>query len=324
MAALEQKIAAIDAAMADTNITDTSSEEDTAAADALERQADTLLKDKNELEASLLEFSAQVKSLAGVVICVDYDGKPNVYEGLLRPDDAKRLRVLRTSSTGTTNDAHEGVTAKTMATMPESLVRRFSAQTTAACQVALCGSPAIALAVTVHALALEVFRDDSGHHSRASQIRVGGLTDLAGCGDELRDAPALRDLEALRQSARAKLPENREEWFAVLLAMTSEELLSLLAVLTAATVNTVVRQEGDSRGVALRRALSLDMTQFWQADGATCFNHLTKPKVLEAIAEFAPSADQARLAKLKKREVVLEAERLVAGTHWLPPLLRAA
>jgi ParB family chromosome partitioning protein len=43
---------------------------------------------------------------------------------------------------------------------------------------------------------------------------------------------------------------------------------------------------------------------------------------LEAVQAFAPDHVK-RLEKVKKAELASEAERLVAGTGWLPPMFRS-
>ena len=88
------------------------------------------------------------------------------------------------------------------------------------------------------------------------------------------------------------------------------------------TVNAIASREGDAPAAALARAVALDMHAWWTPTAAGYFDHVSKAKALEAVQAFAP--DQvARLAKLKKVQIASEAERLVAGTGWLPAVLRA-
>jgi ParB family chromosome partitioning protein len=56
------------------------------------------------------------------------------------------------------------------------------------------------------------------------------------------------------------------------------------------------------------------------ATAAGYFEHVSKAKALEAVSVFAP--DQiTRLWKLKKGDLASEAERLAAGSGWLPAML---
>ena len=48
---------------------------------------------------------------------------------------------------------------------------------------------------------------------------------------------------------------------------------------------------------------------------------MSKAKALEAVQVFAPG-EVHRLAKLKKAQIAAEAERLAAGSGWLPVMFR--
>ena len=60
-----------------------------------------------------------------------------------------------------------------------------------------------------------------------------------------------------------------------------------------------------------------------QSTAAVYFAHVSKAKTLEAVQVFAPEQVN-RLAKLKKAEIASEAERLAAGTGWLPVMFQKA
>ena len=59
---------------------------------------------------------------------------------------------------------------------------------------------------------------------------------------------------------------------------------------------------------------------WWTPTAAGYFDHVSKAKALEAVQVFAPGEVQ-RLAKLKKPQIASEAERLAAGSGWLPQML---
>ena len=63
------------------------------------------------------------------------------------------------------------------------------------------------------------------------------------------------------------------------------------------------------------------MHAWWTPTAAGYFEHVSKAKALEAVMAVAP--DQVtRLSRLKKGDLASEAGRLVAGTGWLPAMLR--
>ena len=72
----------------------------------------------------------------------------------------------------------------------------------------------------------------------------------------------------------------------------------------------------------LAEALSLDMSAQWSATQDNYLGRVTKSQILEAVREAKGSAAAQRIEHLKKSDMAQEAERLLAGTGWLPALLR--
>lgn len=130
---------------------------------------------------------------------------------------------------------------------------------------------------------------------------------------------ALRDLQ---QVAGEALPQDSAELFAVLLAMEQGELVKLLAVCVASTVDVVTpRATAQQLGAELAQAVGLDMATWWQPTAEGYFKHVPKAVILEAVGEFVPESVN-RLAKLKKADIASEAERLVKGTGWMPAIFK--
>ena len=73
---------------------------------------------------------------------------------------------------------------------------------------------------------------------------------------------------------------------------------------------------------ALAVALGLDMSKWWSATGPSYFNHVSKGRILEVVSEAVDANAASPLAALKKDAAVTGAEQTVAGTGWLPTVLR--
>ena len=103
----------------------------------------------------------------------------------------------------------------------------------------------------------------------------------------------------------------------------TETVLQLLAFCVAQTVNGV--QSGDTPGAfdELAAAAHLDMREWWTPTAAGYFTSLPKAEILKVVRD-ATSAEVARpLELLKKVNLAKSAEDKVAGTGWLPTVLRA-
>ena len=126
----------------------------------------------------------------------------------------------------------------------------------------------------------------------------------------------------MQQVAGEALPQDSAELFAALLAMEQGELVRVLAVCVAATVDVVTpRATAHQPGAELAQAVGLDMAAWWKPTADGYFQHVPKAAILEAVGEFAPS-HAARLAKLKKANIASEAERLADGTGWMPAIFK--
>jgi ParB family transcriptional regulator, chromosome partitioning protein len=108
----------------------------------------------------------------------------------------------------------------------------------------------------------------------------------------------------------------------VLYAKPQEDLVRLLAVCVASTVDLVTARAREVRGAALAQTVGLDMRAWWAPTAEGYFRHVSKAVILEAARKFAP-AHITRLSKLKKVDLASEAERLAAGTGWIPAVFEA-
>ena len=119
------------------------------------------------------------------------------------------------------------------------------------------------------------------------------------------------------------MPEDSAELFAVLLAKSQDELVRLLAISVAVTVDVVTpRATPQQPGAELAQAVGLDMAAWWKPTNEGYFRHVPKAAILEAVEQYAP-AHVTRLAKLKKADIASEAERLADGTGWMPAIFKA-
>ena len=66
------------------------------------------------------------------------------------------------------------------------------------------------------------------------------------------------------------------------------------------------------------------MTRTWTVTGESYLSRVTKPHILEAVRDGVSPEAAERMDGLKKAETVEAAEIALAGTGWLPPLLRTA
>ena len=297
--------------------------EDEEKAEALDGEGRSVGDQLEALEAELLAYSPSIRAAAGVVVTLDRQGEPVIHRGLLRDAEAKALRTLARVQGGMAPEDTEDEDSPEpkKAGISEKLARRLSAHRTAAMQIELARNPQVSLAALVHGMVQRVLQSA---HAVELPIRISFRPQdgLEGYAPDYSQSPAAVALRELQQAWGEKLPQDDAELFALLLTMPQDELVRLLAVCVASTVDAVSSREHDAPGKALAQAVGLDMVAWWTPTADGYFSHVSKAVILEAVQQFAPQ-HITRLAKLKKADIASEAERLAVGTGWMPAMFKS-
>ncbi len=303
--------------------------EDEDKAGALQEEGEALGEQLRELEDGLQGYSTNVKAAAGAIITIDRSGEAVIHRGLLREAEAKALRTLERLRHGfaegeAAND-DEGDTAEEAQApaMSDRLAQRLSAHRTAALQIEVARHPQVALAALVHGMVQTVLQASHYGHDLPLGVRLTVQDRLESMAPDWPESSAALALRELQQAWGDKLAEDSAELFAALLATDQGELVKLLAVCVASTVDVVTaRATPRQPGAELAQAVGLDMAAWWQPTAKGYFRHVPKATILQAVGEYAPE-QVSRLAKLKKADIASEAERLADGTGWMPAIFRA-
>ena len=312
---------AVDAAM------DTDDEDK---ADALQEEGEALGEQLQALEDGLQGYSPNVKAAAGAIVTIDRNGEAVIHRGLMREAEAKALRTLERLRQGFDSEGEAGSDedeeaddAPKTAAMSDRLAQRLSAHRTAALQIEVARHPQAALAAVVHGMVQTVLQGCYYGHDLPLGVSLKMQDRLEGMAPDWPESPAAVALRELQQMAGEALPQDSAELFAALLAKPQEELVRLLAVCVASTVDVVTpRATQHQPGEELAQAVGLDMAAWWQPSAEGYFKHVSKAVILDAVGEFAPDSVN-RLGKLKKADIASEAERLADGKGWMPAIFKA-
>ena len=266
----------------------------------------------SELDDTGTAWPSETLAIAGAVLTLGPNGEADIRHGYVRPEDAPR-------------DAAKPKTRRTKGgkgALPASLIESLTAQRSAAINAALTGRPDMALATVVHALALPVFYGGAAASS-VLQIVARSASLHRAEGSSARTA-----VEAVQEKWAERLPYNPDDLFVWCLSQDAETLMGLLAFCVANTVDAVVSKTDSpaaprfEHASQLADALNLDMTTWFTPTAANYFGKVNKTAIIDAMREALGSAAPA-WEGMKKSELAALAERKIAGTGWLPALLRA-
>ncbi|HAS0833227.1 TPA: ParB N-terminal domain-containing protein [Pseudomonas aeruginosa] len=298
-------------------------------ADALQEEGKAVGEQLQALEDGLQDYSPTVKAAAGAIITIDRNGQAVIHRGLMREAEAKALRTLERLRQGFSgedagNDDEgedgDGDGQPRTAAMSDRLAQRLSAHRTAALQIEIARHPQVALAALVHGMVQTVLQESHYGHDLPLGVSLKVQDRLEGMAPDWPESPAAVALRELQQVAGEGLPQDSADLFAALLAKSQDELVRLLAVCVAVTVDVVTpRTTRQQPSEELAQAVGLDMAAWWKPTNEGYFRHVPKAAILEAVEQFAPS-HVTRLAKLKKADIASEAERLADGTGWMPAI----
>ncbi|MDR6955996.1 ParB family chromosome partitioning protein [Ancylobacter sp. 3268] len=253
----------------------------------------------------------------------DVDGVTVTKDGEIVGDEGNEDEDERADSALETEDEDAGDAGKPLSDL---LIRDLTAHCTLGLRLALGEQPDIALVAVVHALAAQTFY--RGGEASCLEIRLTSAY-LASHADGIEDTPAAKALADRHAGWASDMPRDVADLWAFVAGLDHASLMALLAHCASLTVNAVRVQwehKPNARATAekLASAVTLDMTAHWTPTGQTYLGRVTKAHILAAVREAVSDEAAERIAGLKKPEMAQAAEQLLAGTGWLPTVLRTS
>jgi ParB family chromosome partitioning protein len=303
----------------------------------------------DELEAELQVFAERPESYdpadiarAGAFVSIANDGGVQIARGYVRREDevpaegepgapdgsadgsTRRPIIITVGGDAGSPDAEAGDEDDGIKPLSERLVTELTAHRTLALRDALSGDPEIAFVAALHAICLQAFYNstiDSCLEIRATSTAF--LHQAPG----LAECDAAKAIEARQEAWGKRLPEESENLWGALIALDADSRAALFAHCAALTVNAVHDPYSRSphriaHGDRVTQAVGLDMATHWTPTVENYLGRVTKTRILEAVREAKGEAAAQLIDHLKKPEMAKEAERLLAGTGWLPEPLR--
>jgi ParB family transcriptional regulator, chromosome partitioning protein len=312
-----------------------------------------------ELEAEIERIDAKRHAYdpddiarGGVFVVLSHDGEARIERGFIRPEDEKPeleeygdrgtvIDGVRVDGDGeiiedgehdehgnhvSSLDAEDEEAEEDSKPLSDLLIRDLTAHRTLGMRVALGEQPDIALVAVTHALAAQTFY--RGAEAHVLEIRPNS-PHLASHADGIEDTAAAKTLADRHEAWASDMPRDVADLWGFIAGLDQASVMALFAHCASLTVNAVrlpwehrhrARQSADM----LATALALDMTAYWTPMARTYFGRVTKAHILAAVREAVSDEAADRIASIKKQPMAEAAEQLVAGTGWLPTILRTS
>jgi ParB family transcriptional regulator, chromosome partitioning protein len=263
---------------------------------------------------------------AGVIIGIGHGGRLAIERGLVRREDERAGSSASPHGDGEPKKSEARSQKREPHSLSDRLVEDLTAHRTAALRMMLVSNAEIALTAIVHGSTLSLFYRDGVDTCLA--VRIDGV-DLRGSAETIEETAAAKALAERHDGWRQLLPAAAEDLWAWLLSQETTVRLDLLAHCAGCAVDAVRRPHEDASSGRLVHAdqlacaVNLDMAQWWQPTGTSYLGRVPKARILEAMTEGVSREAAENLAKLKKDALVAHAEERLAGTGWLPAILRS-
>ena len=295
-----------------------------------------------------VQFDPVEVAMAGAFISVGADGGLLIERGYVRPEH----EIPKTGASGADGDdphASQGGepdavrgTADTAAPdddansngadedeglrpLSDRLLIELTAHRTLALRDAMAQRFDAAFIGVLHVLCLDAF-----YHARnASCLEISAKSaSFSVQAPGLKDSVSAKAIEARHETWRAALPSRADDLWAALVGFDRDSREDLFAHCASLSVNAV--HEPWNRANArqthadqLARAIDLDMSAAgWRATEESYLGRVSKARILEAVREGKDEKSAQLIGHLKKGDMAREAERLLAGSNWLPEPLR--
>lgn len=309
--------------------------------DEADRRFAELEGEIERIDAKRHAYDADEIARGGVFVLLNHDGTARIERGFIRaedeaprPEDVEGATVTEDGEIvgeGDGEDADpqpddEEEAGDAGKPLSEHLIRDLTAHRTLGLRLALGEQPDMALVAVVHALAAQTFY--RGEEASCLEVRLTSAS-LASHADGIEDTPAAKTLADRHAEWASDLPRDVADLWAFVAGLDNASVMALLAHCAALTVNAVRlpwEQKPNARATAerLASAVTLDMTEHWTPTVQTYLGRVTKAHILAAVRDGVGDDAAERIAGLKKTEMAQAAEQLLAGTGWLPSVLRTA
>jgi ParB family chromosome partitioning protein len=312
--------------------------------DDVDERCGELEAEIERLEALRHAYDPDDIARGGVFVVLDHDGRVRIERGFIRPEDENPdaedasdgetvvdgVRVNRDGEIIEDDDG-DGASAPDAEDddgkpLSDILIRDLTAHRTLGLRLALGEQPDMALIAVTHALAAQTFYHAGDAH--CLDIRPNSAH-LASHADGIEDTAAAKVVADRHAGWAADMPRDVANLWSFIAGLDHASVMALFAHCASMTVNAVKlpwerKPRAHATADKLATALALDMTANWIPTVRAYLGRVTKAHILDAVREAVGDEAADRLASMKKQPMAEAAKQLLAGTGWLPPLMRTA
>jgi ParB family chromosome partitioning protein len=210
--------------------------------------------------------------------------------------------------------------------LSDRLVVDLTATRTVALRNALANEPVIAFIAVLHAFVLKTFYIYGSDSCLEVTLQSARFSQTPGLGDTVW----AKEIDQRHEAWGQDLPKSPDDLWTFLIALDEVSRQALFAHCASLSLNAVIepwnkRTRAIAHADQLARSIGFDMVAAgWTPTVDSYLGRVTKSHILQAVREAKGDQSAELIGHLKKADMAREAERLMAGSGWLPEPLGLA
>jgi len=336
----EDELARHDATRAEYDKLDAEYAEADEYSEATEQKLEELGSELDRLNDRPYVFDPQEVARGGVFVSLGASGELKIERGFVRPEDEPKGETDPSADAGD-NDVDQGNDLaatgaasgegaepddedETIKPLPDRLILDLTAARTVALRNALANDPVIAFVAVLHAFVLKAFYVYGSDSCLEVTLQSTRFSQTPGLGDTVW----AKEIDQRHEGWGQDLPKEPNDLWDFLIKLDDVSRQALFAHCASLSVNAVIepwnkRTRAIAHADQLARLIGFDMVEAgWTPTADNHLGRVTKARILKAVREAKGDQAAELIGHLKKTDMAREAERLMAGSGWLPEPLR--
>jgi ParB family chromosome partitioning protein len=336
----EDELARFDATRAEYDKLDAEYADADEYSEATEQRLEELGSELDRLNDRPYVFDPQEVARGGVFVSLGASGELKIERGFVRPEDEPKGETdpsadagdndvdqandLAASGAASGEGAQPDDEDETIKPLPDRLILDLTAARTVALRNALASDPVIAFVAVLHAFVLKAFYVYGSDSCLEVTLQSARFSQTPGLGDTVWAT----EIEQRHEGWGQDLPKDPNDLWDFLIRLDEVSRQALFAYCASLSVNAVIepwnkRTREIAHADQLARSIGFDMVEAgWTATADNYLGRVTKARILQAVREAKGDQAAELIGHLKKTDMAHEAERLMAGSGWLPEPLR--
>lgn len=290
---------------------------------AIDERMSAIEEEIEELKDAHAIFAPEVMANSGAVVTLD-DDRLRIERGLVKSADRNAVAAAIGAPDAVTGGRVTEPAGRKPDALSEAVRSSLLGHRNLAAQVTTADQPTVAKVLLACWTVQHIRMDD---HSTPSDFSITGKTGGTRIYHKIADETGKAKEEAFAdvcQKAVVKLPKADDKLWDALSAKSAEELDRIIAYGVALSVSLST----DNNGLTgkLLASLGFDMAAHFTATAENYLGKVSKSMIVEALREagkITNAAHAERIITMKKGELADYAEGQLAGTGWVPSVIRS-